>query len=137
MDVVTDAGERARVALLPFCSPRFSVRAADLMALDAAQTAGAYAERLGAIVAALCADPDPGAVNLLVAHCMVRGGLSGGGERAAQTAFEPYWLSTAAFPASLAYAALGHLHLVQRVVKAASLRRKESAPCRECACRCR
>ena len=115
VDVVTDAGERARVALLPFCSPRFSVRAADLMALDAAQTAGAYAERLGAIVAALCADPDPGAVNLLVAHCMVRGGLSGGGERAAQTAFEPYWLSTAAFPPSLAYAALGHLHLVQRV----------------------
>lgn len=115
VDVETGGGEHARIALLPFCSPRFSVRAADLMALDAAQTAGAYAERLAGIVAALCADPDPTAVNLLVAHCMVRGGVTGGGERAAQTAFEPYWLSSAAFPSSLAYAALGHLHLSQRV----------------------
>ena len=115
VEIAVGGSERARVALLPFCSPRYSVRAADLMELDAAQTAGAYAERLAAIVGALCAEPDPGAVNLLVAHCMVRGGLSGGGERAAQTAFEPYWLSATAFPPSLAYAALGHLHLTQRV----------------------
>lgn len=113
--IETATGERARVALLPFCSPRYSVRAADLMALDAAAAAGEYADRLAGIVGALCADPDPGAVNLLVAHCMVRGGLTGGGERAAQTAFEPYWLSGTAFPASLSYAALGHLHLAQRV----------------------
>lgn len=115
VDIDTDGGERARVALLPFCSPRYSVRAADLMELDAAQAAGAYAERLAGIVAALCATAEPDAVNLLVAHCMVRGGLVGGGERAAQTAFEPYWLSATAFPPGLAYAALGHLHLGQRV----------------------
>ncbi len=115
VDIDTAGGERARVALLPFCSPRYSVRAADLMELDAAQAAGAYAERLAGIVAALCATADPDAVNLLVAHCMVRGGLVGGGERAAQTAFEPYWLSATAFPPGLAYAALGHLHLGQRV----------------------
>ena len=54
-------------------------------------------------------------MNLLVAHCMVRGGLSGGGEREAQTGFEPYWMSATAFPPSLAYTALGHLHLAQRV----------------------
>ncbi len=113
--IETSTGERARSALLPFGSPRYSVRAADLMELDAAAAAGEYADRLAGIVAALCADPDPGAVNLLVAHCMVRGGLTGGGERAAQTAFEPYWLSGTAFPASLGYAALGHLHLAQRV----------------------
>ncbi len=111
----TVGGERARVALLPFCSPRYSVRAAELMALDAAAAAGEYADRLAAIVGALCADPEPGTVNLLVAHCMVRGGVTGGGERDAQTAFEPYWLSAAAFPPSLAYGALGHLHLAQRV----------------------
>lgn len=109
------AGERARVALLPFVSPRYSVRAAELMALDAGAAAGEYAERLAAIVRALCSDPDPGAVNVLVAHCMVRGGVTGGGERDAQTAFEPYWLSAAAFPPSLSYGALGHLHLAQRV----------------------
>jgi exonuclease SbcD len=115
VDVETATGERAHVALLPFCSPRYSVRAADLMALDAAQAAGEYADRLAAIVGALCAHPQPDAVNLLVAHCMVRDGKTGGGERAAQTSFEPYWLSATAFPASLAYAALGHLHLAQRV----------------------
>jgi exonuclease SbcD len=113
--VETPGGERARVALLPFCSPRYSVRAAELMALDAAAAAGEYADRLAAIVGALCAEPDPAAVNLLVAHCMVRGGVTGGGERDAQTSFEPYWLSAAAFPPSLAYGALGHLHLAQRV----------------------
>ena len=48
-------------------------------------------------------------------HAMVRGGLTGGGERDAQTTFEPYWLSATAFPPSLAYVALGHLHLTQRV----------------------
>ena len=111
----TDGGERARIALLPFCSPRYSVRAAQLMDLDAAAAAGEYADRLAAIVRALCADTEAGAVNLLVAHCMVRGGVTGGGERDAQTAFEPYWLSAAAFPPALAYGALGHLHLAQRV----------------------
>ena len=85
------------------------------MELDAAQAAGAYAERLAAIVGALCGDGDPDAVNLLVMHAMVRGGLTGGGERDAQTTFEPYWLSATAFPPSLAYVALGHLHLTQRV----------------------
>jgi exonuclease SbcD len=113
--VDTAGGERARVALLPFCSPRWSVRAAELMTLDAAAAAGEYADRLAAIVGALCADADPAAVNLLVAHCMVRGGVTGGGERDAQTSFEPYWLSAAAFPPSLGYGALGHLHLAQRV----------------------
>jgi exonuclease SbcD len=111
----TAGGERARIALLPFCSPRYSVRAAQLMELDAAAAAGEYADRLAGIVAALCADAEPGAVNLLVAHCMVRGGVTGGGERDAQTAFEPYWLSATAFPPSLAYGAIGHLHLAQRV----------------------
>lgn len=115
VDLDVASGERARIALLPFCSPRHAVRAAELMALDAAAASGEYAAKLGAIVAALCADPDPDAVNLLVAHCMVRDGRTGGGERAAQTSFEPYWLSATAFPASLAYGALGHLHLAQRV----------------------
>jgi exonuclease SbcD len=115
VDLEVGDGERARVALLPFCSPRNAVRAAELMALDAAAASGEYAAKVGALVQALCADPDPAAVNLLVAHCMVRDGRTGGGERAAQTSFEPYWLSATAFPASLAYGALGHLHLAQRV----------------------
>jgi exonuclease SbcD len=67
------------------------------------------------IIHALTADFGGDAVNLVVGHAMVRGGQTGGGERDAQTSFEPYWLSAAAFPPSLAYGALGHLHLAQRV----------------------
>jgi exonuclease SbcD len=115
VDLAAASGERARIAMLPFCSPRYAVRATEVMRLDAAAASGEYAARLVAIVDALCADPAPDAVNLLVAHCMVRDGRVGGGEREAQTSFEPYWLPATAFPPSLAYGALGHLHLSQRV----------------------
>ena len=70
----TAGGERARVALLPFCSQRYSVRAAELMA--ARRRGGGRRVRRPArgdrrrAVRGLRAD----AVNLLVAHCMVRGG---------------------------------------------------------------
>jgi exonuclease SbcD len=112
--ITTAGGETARIALLPFCSPRYAVRAAELMHLDAAAASGEYAAKLAALIGALCADPEPGDVPLLVAHCMVRDGLVGGGERVAQTGFEPYWLSATAFPPGLGYGALGHLHLAQR-----------------------
>src|SRR3954447_26824482 len=45
----TARGERARVALLPFCSPRYSVRAAELMTLDAAAAAGEYADLVAGV----------------------------------------------------------------------------------------
>ncbi len=112
---LTAGGERAQVALLPFCSQRYSVRAAELMAADLAANVGLHAERLRAIVRALTADFAADTVNLLVAHCMVRGGRTGGGEREAQTAFEDYWLDASAFPPSASYVALGHLHLAQQV----------------------
>jgi exonuclease SbcD len=107
--------ERVQVALLPFVSQRYSVRAAELMAHDAAANAGLYAERLRGIIGALTAGFSADSVNVLVAHGMVRGGKTGGGERDAQTAFEDYWLDASAFPSSATYVALGHLHLAQAV----------------------
>ncbi len=111
----TASGERAHLALLPFCSQRYSIRAAELMSRDAYENIGLYAERVRRIVAALTADFGGDAVNLVVAHGMVRGGRVGGGERDAQTSHEDYWLDASAFPATAGYVALGHLHLAQRL----------------------
>jgi exonuclease SbcD len=105
----------ASIALLPFLSQRSIVKADDLMAREAAQHQGAYAERASRIIAELCAlPPPPRTVNVLLAHAMVQGGVLGGGERQAHTIFE-YSVPATAFPGSLHYAALGHLHRSQRL----------------------
>ncbi|MGH9337941.1 MAG: metallophosphoesterase family protein, partial [Vicinamibacteria bacterium] len=100
----------ACIALLPFLSQRSVVKADDLMTKEASQHAGDYAERATRVIERLCAEsPPPRAVNVLLAHAMVHGGVLGGGERQAHTVFE-YSVPATAFPASLHYAALGHLH---------------------------
>ncbi|MDP8977530.1 MAG: exonuclease subunit SbcD, partial [Actinomycetota bacterium] len=111
---VEAAGQRARLALLPFLSQREIVRADDLMAAGAADHAGKYAERARRIVGALCAGFEPDAVNLVVGHLMVAGGVTGGGERSAHTIFD-YWVPATAFPTDAHYVALGHLHRTQSV----------------------
>lgn len=111
----TLGGERVRLALLPFCSPRHLVRAAELMECDAADTAGRYRDQVRAILEVLTADFDADAVNIVVAHGMVRGGQVGGGEREAQTFFEDYWIDADAFGPAASYVALGHLHRTQRI----------------------
>jgi DNA repair protein SbcD/Mre11 len=105
----------ARIALLPFLSQRNIVKADDLMRKDASEHQGDYAERASRIIERLCSEaPPPSTVNLLLAHAMVHGGVLGGGERSAHTVFE-YSIPTTAFPASLHYVALGHLHRAQRL----------------------
>ena len=110
-----DAERRARqLACLPFLSQRYVVRAAELMAQDAAQNAGTYAERYRAVMAALCAGFGTDTVNLVMAHGFVRGGVLGGGERDAQS-IEDYWVDASVFPPSAQYVALGHLHRTQQL----------------------
>jgi len=111
----TEAGEPVNLALLPFVSQRGIVKADDLMGGQAADHSATYAERLRRLVAHLTDGlDDGGAVNLLAAHAMVSGGTLGGGERSAHTIFQ-YELPGGAFPASLSYVALGHLHRTQQV----------------------
>jgi DNA repair protein SbcD/Mre11 len=119
IEVAGRAGDRACLALLPFCSQRYVVRAAELMTGDAASHAGSYAERMQALLHALSRDFSTDTVNIVVSHCMARGGRLGGGERDAQTV-EPYWVSGTAFP-SAHYVALGHLHLTQEIPGAAPI----------------
>lgn len=103
------------IALLPFLSQRAIVRASDLMMGEASQHQGQYAERAAHIIEVLTTEsPPPKTVNVLLAHAMVHGGVLGGGERSAHTVFE-YSIPTTAFPASLHYVALGHLHRAQKL----------------------
>ena len=108
----------ARIAMLPFLSQRLIVKADDLMMRDAFEHLGSYAERAHRIIQSLCPDKmnetPPRSVDILLAHAMVHGGVVGGGERQAHTIFE-YAIPTAAFPSSLHYTALGHLHRAQRL----------------------
>ncbi len=108
------AGHPVRVALLPFVSQRTIITADHLMAGDADEHAMAYAERLRRIADILSAGFADDAVNLVVAHAMVTGGVLGGGERSAHTIFD-YSVPAGAFPAHAHYVALGHLHRTQRI----------------------
>lgn len=107
-------GGRMSVALLPWLSARYVVRAADLLSRDADQHQQSYAARVGQIVRALCGAFSPGSVNVLVGHLHALGGLAGGGERSAHTVME-YAVPATVFPPQLHYVALGHLHRTQQV----------------------
>jgi DNA repair protein SbcD/Mre11 len=105
----TAGGQPATVAVLPFLSQRYAVRAAELVGHTPAENTSAYDQRVRDIVAALTAGFRTDAVNLVMAHLTVLGGTFGGGERAAQSIFE-YAVPAAVFPTDAHYVALGHLH---------------------------
>lgn len=107
--VARSTGERASVAVLPFLSTRYAVRAAELVTGTPAEHTAEYDQRLRAILGALTAGFRDDAVNLVMAHLTVIGGRMGGGERAAQSIFE-YGVPASIFPVEAHYVALGHLH---------------------------
>jgi exonuclease SbcD len=102
-------GERVNVAVLPFLSQRYAVRAAQLIASTPAEMSRDYDDMVREVLANLAESFTPDAVNVVMAHLTVTGGTFGGGERAAQSIFE-YHVPATAFPADTHYVALGHLH---------------------------
>jgi DNA repair protein SbcD/Mre11 len=102
-----------KIAALPFVSQRGIVKAAEIMDLDPDQYAQGYEERLRRIIAGLTEDMGPDTVNVLTGHLTVYGAESGGGEREAH--IFGYAIPPQAFPGSLSYVALGHLHRQQRI----------------------
>jgi exonuclease SbcD len=102
-------GERAVVAILPFLSQRYAVRAAEIVENTPAQNVGGYDQMVRDILANLTAEFSDTTVNLVLAHLTCTGGLFGGGERAAQSIFE-YHVPASVFPVEAHYVALGHLH---------------------------
>lgn len=103
------SGEPAVVAMLPFLSQRYAIRAAQLVANTPAANSGAYEQMVRDVLASLTGAFRDDAVNIAMAHLTVGTARFGGGERAAQSIFE-YHVSAAAFPVEAHYVALGHLH---------------------------
>lgn len=114
VSMVTADGTKVAAALVPFVSQRAIVRADELMSEPAFRNAQSYAERMSAVIGSLTAGFDADAVNLVVAHAFVAGGAVGGGERAAHLVDE-YAIGAVDFPATVSYAALGHLHRPQAI----------------------
>lgn len=107
-------GEKVNLALLPFLSRRYVVKAEQIVTGDPAANAGRYDESVRLILSDLTAGFTPDAVNVVLGHLTCTGGTLGGGERAAQTIFE-YNVPATAFPAAAHYVALGHLHRRQQL----------------------
>ena len=82
---VTPGGEKWRCVALPFLSQRYAVRALEMFNLTEAQAQATYADHVARLISVLAQDPQPGTVNLVMAHMTVVGGLMGGGEREVHT----------------------------------------------------
>ncbi len=107
-------GERVNIAVLPFVSQRYAVRATELLTGTPAENAGKYDQQVRNMIAGLREGFTADAVNIFMAHLTVTGGQLGGGERAAQSIFD-YHVPATAFGADPHYVALGHLHRRQSV----------------------
>lgn len=108
------SGAEVAVARLPFVSQRGVVRAEDLMQRGADERSGRYADRVRAVLDALCGGFGGDTVNVVAAHLFVEGGTLGGGERSGHTVFD-YAVPASAFPPDAHYVALGHLHRAQQL----------------------
>ena len=102
-------GAPAQVAVLPFLSQRYAVRAAEIVANSPSENVRAYDEQLRQVITSLTEGFHGDTVNLVMSHLTCVGGKLGGGERSAQSIFE-YSVPAAVFPVDAHYVALGHLH---------------------------
>ena len=102
-------GADVQVAVLPFLTQRYAVRAAQIVAQTPSENVRAYDEMIRQIVESLTGGFSDATVNLLMSHLTCVGGVFGGGERSAQSIFE-YSVPATIFPVSAHYVALGHLH---------------------------
>jgi exonuclease SbcD len=102
-------GAQAQVAVLPFLSQRYAVRAAEIVANTPSENVRAYDEQVRQVIASLTGGFGDDTVNIAMSHLTCVGGKFGGGERSAQSIFE-YSVPASIFPVNAHYVALGHLH---------------------------
>lgn len=107
-------GEAVNVAVLPFLTTRYAVRAAELLLNTPSEHAGAYDQQVRDMIEHLKTGFTDNAVNIFMAHLTITNGKLGGGERAAQTIFD-YFVPATAFGNDPHYVALGHLHRRQQM----------------------
>lgn len=106
-----------RVAMMPWTSQRGIVRADDLMRLDSDDHGLQYSERIKRVIEALTQTMTADSVNIVLTHMMVHGAVEVGSER--QAHIFGYAVPPSAFPSTLSYVALGHLHRQQKIPHAA------------------
>ncbi|MCZ4608849.1 exonuclease SbcCD subunit D [Streptomyces sp. Lzd4kr] len=106
--------EQVNVAVLPFLSQRYAVRAAEIIANTPSQNVGAYDQLVRDVLDNLTGTFAPNAINIIMAHLTCTGGTFGGGERPTQSIME-YHVPAAIFPVEAHYVALGHLHRRQEI----------------------
>jgi DNA repair protein SbcD/Mre11 len=111
-----DGSQAALVACIPFVAER---RFGDAAALfdDRASLFNAYDEGMGTVMAGMAAAFRPDRVNLLMAHVMMDGARTGGGEQEL-TIGMTYAVHPSRLPGTASYVALGHLHRPQAVAAA-------------------
>ena len=109
-----DGREVMLVAVLPFLSQRWVVKAEQLMGGEASESAQLYEERYRKLCGWLCAAFRSDTVNVVAAHAFVHGSDPAGSERAAHLS-AAYGVSASVFPAAADYVALGHLHRPQEI----------------------
>jgi exonuclease SbcD len=114
LTLTTKSGETANIAVLPFVSYRYAIRAAEVILHESADQSMDYARKVGQFIAALSAGFNDQSVNIVTTHGTVLGGRRGGGEREGQTLLG-YELPVTLFPSAAHYAALGHLHRYQEI----------------------
>lgn len=120
VDIETESGEVAKVAMLPFVSQRAIVKSEQLVGNQAFQNSQTYAQRLSQVVGAISSGFGPDTVNIVLAHAFVTGAELGGGERAAHIVDE-YGIPAQAFEPTTSYVALGHLHRPQQIAGATAI----------------
>jgi exonuclease SbcD len=114
LEITTAAGEKARIATLPWLSQRFIIKADQLMGQDADQLSGHFEERMRRIVARLTSSFEDDSVNILLGHLTIGNAQHGGGERTAHTILD-YCVPATIFPSTAHYVALGHIHKMQKM----------------------
>jgi DNA repair protein SbcD/Mre11 len=102
-------GAQTQVAVVPFLSQRYAVRAAEIVANTPSENVRAYDEQVRQVIASLTSGFSGDTVNLVMSHITCVGGTFGGGERSAQSIFE-YSVPASIYPVAAHYVALGHLH---------------------------
>ncbi len=107
-------GEEVVVAVLPFLSQRWAVRAADIIGSTSGENVSKYDQLVRDILANLTTAFRDDTVNLVMAHLACIGGVMGGGEREAQSILD-YVVPASIFPIEANYIALGHLHRRQQI----------------------
>jgi exonuclease SbcD len=113
-----DGSEAALVACVPFVPERRFGDAASLFD-DRASAFTAYDEGMGAVFAGMARAFHRDRVNVLLAHTMIDGARTGGGEQEL-TIGMTYAVSPARIPGTASYVALGHLHRPQAIPAAPS-----------------